>query len=120
MNWEPNCTIYRIVCFRTGEIYIGQTGAYRRRVWEHLDMLKHGHHANHKLQTAYNEYGRDAFYFEPIEEVPRSKGNEREVYWVEYYDSFFNGFNLTLGGNVRYGIPYIADQIRLQKAKDAA
>lgn len=25
--------------------------------------------------------------------------NEREIYWIKFYDSFNNGYNLTEGGN---------------------
>lgn len=25
--------------------------------------------------------------------------NEREIYWIKFYDSFFNGYNMTLGGD---------------------
>lgn len=105
-------TIYRIVCFRTGEVYVGATENFKRRKWKHLHELKQGIHHNHKLQRAYTEYSGNAFYFETIEEVIRSLSDEREIYWVGHYDSYFNGFNLTFGGNKRYGIPYIFEQIK--------
>ena len=42
--------------------------------------------------------GREHFNVEEIEKVPRELLNEREQYWINYYDSFYNGYNRTLGG----------------------
>ena len=30
--------------------------------------------------------------------MPNNLLDEREKYWIEYYDSYFNGYNSTLGG----------------------
>lgn len=30
--------------------------------------------------------------------MSNDKLDEREKYWIEYYDSYFNGYNSTLGG----------------------
>lgn len=119
MTWEPSVTIYRIVCFATGEVYVGATGCYKDRVRTHRRQLREGRHPNWQLQRAYTEYGVNAFYFEVIEEVARSLGDEREIFWVNHYDSYFKGFNLTFGGNKRYGIPWEIEQVRLRKITEA-
>jgi len=40
------------------------------------------------------------FLFEVIEEVENEKLDEREKYWINYYDSYYNGYNATLGGRL--------------------
>lgn len=39
-----------------------------------------------------------------MEECDNEQLNEREIYWISYYDTFYNGYNATLGGdgNCRY------------------
>lgn len=50
------------------------------------------------LYQAFKKYGLENFTFEEIEEVPQDKLDEREKYWINYYDSYKNGYNSTLGG----------------------
>lgn len=91
--------IYRIVCFATGRVYIGQTNNYAQRYRDHINKLKKGKHVNKQLQRAVNKYGLERFYFEIIEEgLSFEKSNEREIFWIKHYDSFANGFNATSGG----------------------
>lgn len=45
-----------------------------------------------------NKYGIENFLCETIEEVSNDKLDEREKYWINYYDSYNNGYNSTLGG----------------------
>lgn len=45
-------------------------------------------------------YGLEHFMIEPIEkDIPNEQLNEREQYWISYYDSFHNGYNSTIGGD---------------------
>ena len=44
------------------------------------------------------KYGYNHFSIEQIEECPNELLQEREKYWIEYYDSYKNGYNATLGG----------------------
>lgn len=47
-----------------------------------------------------NKYGSENFYCETLEEnVPYEKLDEREVYYIEKFDSFHNGYNSTPGGD---------------------
>lgn len=50
------------------------------------------------IKRAIHKYGKDKFRISLLEEVPIEKLNEREKYWIAYYDSYNNGYNLTLGG----------------------
>lgn len=48
------------------------------------------------------KFGKENFIIEEIEQCDNSKLNERERYWIDYYDSYNNGYNLTLGGAGNY------------------
>ena len=64
------------------------------------------------FHKALRKCGKDAFYFEVIEEKQDSDFsnreamnswlNEREKYWIAYYDTFNNGYNQTTGGHDFY------------------
>ena len=47
------------------------------------------------------KYGIENFTFEIIEECSQEQLNEREIYWISYYDSFNKekGYNMTPGGS---------------------
>lgn len=104
----PDYTIYRIVCFVTGMVYVGQTVNVRQRRSSHFSELKNNTHRNQHLQNAYNLYGSRSFYFEVLEKhVSAEIVNEREQHWIAEFDSFRNGFNKSAGGNNydHFGIP---------------
>lgn len=51
------------------------------------------------IYRAIRKYGLENFTFEVLEECPSELLNEREIYWINYFDSYYNGYNCTLGGN---------------------
>ena len=52
------------------------------------------------------KYGEENFYSELLEQVEVEDLNDRERYWIKYYDSYYNGYNSTLGGDQPYRINY--------------
>ena len=50
------------------------------------------------------KYGVEHFHIELIEETDNPE--EREVYWIEYYSSFKNGYNATKGGDGKRYLDY--------------
>lgn len=91
--------VYRIVNFRNGKVYVGQTKYERDRYDQHFAALKQQKHHSQKLQADYHKYGDAAFYFEVIQyDISPDDIDDREAYWIGYYDSFHNGYNGTLGG----------------------
>lgn len=100
---DKNCTtysIYRIVCFQTGKCYVGQTANLKLRRTQHFSDLKCGAHSSIKLQRAYEKYGRGAFFFEVVEsDVLADVVDAREMHWVAHFDSCYNGYNMTPGGD---------------------
>jgi hypothetical protein len=45
-----------------------------------------------------NKVGLENTKWEIIEEIPNDQLNEREKYWIEYYNTKENGYNCTYGG----------------------
>lgn len=94
--------IYKIVNDVNQKIYIGKTyHSVERRFKEHCSDSKREHCKNRPLYRAMNKYGIEHFYAEIVEETDCPE--EREVYWIEYFGSFKNGYNATVGGD---GKPY--------------
>lgn len=89
--------IYKITNKINGKCYIGQTVDYKRRFSEHKSM-GYGNEQNKVLYKAFKKYGIENFSFEVIENKT-SDYNVREKYWIAYYDSFNNGYNMTEGGD---------------------
>ena len=45
------------------------------------------------LSRAFRKYGINNFSFEIVEECSKEELNKKEKYWINYYNSFFNGYN---------------------------
>ena len=95
--------IYKATSKTTGKIYIGQT---KQTLKERINQ--HNSHAfnsqsNYHFHNAIRKYGPNDFQYEIIEDNINSAEllNEREKYWIEFYDSYNNGYNSTLGGDGR-------------------
>lgn len=81
--------------------YIGQSTNIEKRYDQHLYDA-----ANRPKQTidfALNKFGIDDFDFMIIEECSEDRLNEREIYWIQYYDSYNDGYNSTPGGKCLRG-----------------
>lgn len=95
-----SCGIYKITNLVNGKSYIGQSICIEDR-WnkEKARAFRPTYEKYHKtLFCAFRKYGLDNFSFEILEECPAEQLNKREQYYVELYDSYFNGYNETLGG----------------------
>lgn len=95
--------IYKITNNINGKIYIGKTLlTIEERFKQHCrDSQKES--MNHRpLYAAMRKYGCHHFSVEIVEETDLPE--EREKYWIEYYGSFKNGYNATIGGD---GRPYV-------------
>lgn len=93
------CGIYQIYNTVNGKRYIGLSRDVSSRFSQHKRCLNGGRHSNSHLQTAWNMYGEDAFEFSVIEETSLAELQDREIYWIKYYDSFKNGYNRSGGGD---------------------
>lgn len=94
--------IYKIYNDINDKIYIGQTKKtveyrfkehFRQAQYEKENIRPHTYFHN-----AINKYGQEHFFVSTLEECKDSLLNEKEIYWIQYYDSYNNGYNSTLGG----------------------
>lgn len=98
--------IYIIKNTINDKVYIGQTtNTVEYRFHQHLDNVERSYKQGH-LYNAMRKYGKNNFFIEVIEQVHDKDLNEREKYWIKYYDSFNNGYNSTIGGDGNRKIEY--------------
>lgn len=91
--------IYEIVNIINQNRYIGQTKDFYKRIKIHTRNLSKNKHKNDYLQNAWNKYGEGSFEFNIIEVCSIEELDEKEIYWINYFDSLNNGYNLCEGGN---------------------
>jgi group I intron endonuclease len=77
-----------------GKIYIGKSINIIRRFKQYIRL----NISPIKLKYSIQKYGVDNHQFEIIEECIKDKLDEREIYWIHYYNSTNNGLNIGLGG----------------------
>ena len=90
--------IYKITNKINGKCYIGQTTDYNRRFREHKSLGYDSKEKDKALYLAFKKYGIENFDFEVIEDKTVNY-NEREKYWIAYYNAYTNGYNMTEGGD---------------------
>jgi hypothetical protein len=101
MAYDDSTTycIYRIVNFKSGKVYVGKSKNPTLRKYTHFSELRNNHHTNPHLQNAFNQYGADSFYFEILEKgILKNEINQREIFWIDHFNSFKNGYNRSEGG----------------------
>jgi group I intron endonuclease len=80
-----------------GNSYIGQSRDIEHRFYYYRisgDWIKE----QRKLYNSLKKYGCENHVFEVIEECFEDNINEREIYWINHFDSVINGLNLKYGG----------------------
>ena len=94
--------IYKITNSINGKVYIGESLDIERRWDEHKLDLENGTHHSFKLQNDYNEYGKNNFMFEVLEEIDNNLkviiqkclSYILESKYIKQYDSINNGYNV--------------------------
>jgi hypothetical protein len=105
--------IYKISTHKTDLVYIGQTRrTLEERFREHIICFERGDDT--KLYNAFKKYGIKSFHIEEIESCDTNDLDEREKYWISYFDSYNNGLNSTIGGasRPRFNHEEIAKRLR--------
>lgn len=93
--------IYSITNEINGKTYIGKTNDLVRRWKEHC----YGCGGTAILNKAFKKYGLENFVFEIVAQIPFQSTkelndvlNQLEVYYIELYNTFKDGYNATIGG----------------------
>lgn len=103
------------------KLYVGQTiQSLNKRFNGHCCYSKTDKSVNMYIKRAIHKYGKDKFHIELLEECPVELMNEREKYWIKFYDSYNNGYNLTLGGQDSnyFNLHRIENSIDIKKFED--
>ena len=116
--------IYKITNIVNNKCYIGKTVfSIEKRFKEHCRDCFKSTKEKRPLYAAMQKYGVENFQIEEIEQCDDKVLNEREKYWIEYFGSFKNGYNATLGGDGKSYIDYdlvVATYSQLQNEKEVA
>lgn len=92
--------IYKIINDINDKVYIGQTrNSLKERFQYHLYASMKENNLHRPLYLAMKKYGFNHFSIEQIEECSEEELDEREKYWIAYYNSYNDGYNATIGGN---------------------
>ena len=83
----------------SGKVYIGQTCKNPIYRWSHGNGYIHAP----KFWRAIKKYGWNNIQHDIIETgiTSQKTANEREIYWINYYNSFNQGYNATAGGHTQ-------------------
>lgn len=93
--------IYKLTNKVNGKSYVGQTLHEKQRLNTHKRAGKNKKLTYRALVVDYAiaKYGFENFEYTVLErDIPQNKLNEREIYWINYFDTLNTGYNLTKGG----------------------
>lgn len=91
--------IYRITNLKNGLSYIGQSVDLHQRKVKHWNPQTSKPNQYTELHQDMLKLGLEYFKFEILEKCPTDQLDEREKYWIAYYDTLNNGYNKTSGGH---------------------
>lgn len=80
--------------------YIGQSINIQTRKWDHQSDYKNEKSSSYNCQfyQALRKYGIENFEFFILEECLKEDLDKKEIFYINKFDSFKNGYNATLGG----------------------
>ena len=85
--------IYKITNDINDKVYIGMTTRSIEVRWK-----EHIRHSSQFIDAAIQQLGKEHFKIEVIEECSEEEVDEKEIYWIKFYNSYEEGYNITLGG----------------------
>lgn len=98
------CGIYKITNILDNKVYIGSSNNILNRFAGHKMKLRKNCHENNYLQNSWNKYGEENFKFDIIEECLKNLLEQREQYWVNFYQSdkrdFGYNLRIVVGSNI--------------------
>jgi group I intron endonuclease len=91
------------------KVYIGQSTNVKRRKSQYYCFNSSS--IGYKIKNSLKKYGPENHIFEIIEECTLEQLNEREIYWIKYYNSVKRGLNISEGGGGGNMTEYVKSKI---------
>ena len=88
------CGIYKITNNYNKMSYIGKSIHIEQKWKEHLAGK-----GSKNLFKDLQEYGKENFSFEILEECSKEELNQKEIKWIAFYNTYNNGYNEDKGGD---------------------
>ena len=92
-----SCGIYKFENLINHKKYIGQSIDLETRYYKHKYHYEKKD-LNKRLYQAFWKYGWDNFSYEIIEYCSPEELDEKEIHYIQFYDSYNHGYNATKGG----------------------
>ncbi len=97
--------VYKFTNLISNKSYIGYTKFSLEKRWDQHCKLSNKNLDNRKFYNAIRKYGTDCWNKEILFEVEEHGcAQKKEIEFIEKFDTFNNGYNLTLGGDGNNGI----------------
>jgi group I intron endonuclease len=97
--------IYKITNTMTNCSYIGYTKQLLENRWKQHYKQALKENKNRKFYNAIRKYGTDCWLTEIIDTADSPKqAKEKEIFYIKHYNTYFEGYNSTHGGDGNNGI----------------
>lgn len=91
--------VYIITNDINSKVYVGQTTRSIEERWkEHKRIKCSKNEKNMLIKRAILKYGESHFKIKELEKCNKEELNSKEIYYINFYDSYKNGYNSTIGG----------------------
>lgn len=90
--------IYKYTNKINGKSYIGQSINIEKRQAQHLYDANYRPERATGIDLAIRKYGIENFDFEILELCNIEELDEKEIYWIAFYNTYHDGYNRTKGG----------------------
>lgn len=102
-KYRGKAGIYRFYNTKTGKSYIGQSIDLGTRLYAHIRYIRSGN-TEQVIYKAFRKYGVESFYVEILTILPKDENLKKnldlcEKIYIDFYNSYKNGYNSTLGGD---------------------
>ena len=99
LNINDSPGIYKITNINTGKCYIGKSTKVRQRLIDHIKgAIGISNIADQKIHHAMIEEGLWNWQFEKICDCEKEDLNEKEKYYINFFNSQVYGYNISKGG----------------------
>lgn len=116
------CVIYGYAKPNGKIVYVGQTNQLRTRNKKHMEYDPNNPNVceyNYPLSRGIRKYGKDYYSLVILEkDISPDELDSHERYWIEYFDTYWHGYNQTPGGKQIYGPRALYTEQAVEKTID--